>query len=103
MKKENKTFFYKLDIQYFSAKKGMGSSKNGRDTIGRRLGVKKTDGEKTTIGAILYRQRGTKVHPGKNVGMGKDNTLFAKVSGTVKWTRGGHKNRVFVNVEADNK
>ena len=95
---KNYSLKFKLDIQYFSAKKGMGSSKNGRDTAGKRLGVKKTDGEKTTSGAILFRQRGTKVHPGDNVGIGKDYTLFAKIDGTVKWSKGGYKNRTFVNV-----
>ena len=94
----NFNLLYELDIQFFSAKKGMGSSKNGRDTAGKRLGVKKTDGEKTNAGSILFRQRGTKVHPGKNASMGKDNTLYAKTEGIVKWTKGGYKNRTFVNV-----
>ncbi|MFC1535692.1 50S ribosomal protein L27 [Candidatus Neomarinimicrobiota bacterium] len=66
-------------------KKGVGSSKNGRDSIGRRLGVKRYDGHAVTAGSILVRQRGTKFHPGRNVGRGKDDTLFSKVDGMVKF------------------
>jgi large subunit ribosomal protein L27 len=79
-------------------KKAGGSSRNGRDTIGRRLGVKKFGGEHVVPGNIIIRQRGTKWHPGDNVGMGKDHTLFATLEGAVKFTnsRGG---RTYVSVE----
>ena len=66
-------------------KKGMGSSRNGRDSNSKRLGVKEFDGERVRAGSILVRQRGTKLHPGKNVGMGKDDTLFALIDGFVKF------------------
>ena len=88
-----------LNIQLFAHKKGQGSSTNGRDSAGRRLGSKASDGEIVTAGSILYRQRGTKVHPGTNVGRGSDDTLFAKVSGTVKFERLG-KDRTKVSVYA---
>ena len=77
----------KLNIQLFAHKKGQGSSTNGRDSAGRRLGAKASDGEFVTAGSIIYRQRGTKVHPGLNVGRGSDDTLFAKVTGTVKFEK----------------
>lgn len=86
-----------LNIQLFAHKKGQGSSTNGRDSIGRRLGSKASDGETVTAGSILYRQRGTKIHPGTNVGRGSDDTLFAKVSGVVKFERLG-KDRTKVSV-----
>jgi large subunit ribosomal protein L27 len=70
-------------------KKGVGSSRNGRDSESKRLGVKRADGQFVLAGNILVRQRGTKVHPGENVGIGSDDTLFAKVSGTVKFERKG--------------
>jgi large subunit ribosomal protein L27 len=70
-------------------KKGVGSSRNGRDSAAQRLGVKRADGQFVLAGNILVRQRGTKVHPGENVGIGSDDTLFAKVSGTVKFERKG--------------
>lgn len=76
-----------LDLQLFAHKKGQGSSRNGRDSEGRRLGVKKSDGTKVVAGNILVRQRGTKIHPGKNVGIGKDDTLFALINGVVKFER----------------
>jgi len=66
-------------------KKGLGSTKNGRDSIGKRLGVKRADGQRVKAGEILVRQRGTKWHPGKNTGKGKDDTLFALIAGTVKF------------------
>ena len=78
-----------LNIQLFAHKKGQGSSTNGRDSAGRRLGSKASDGEFVTAGSIIYRQRGTKVHPGVNVGRGTDDTLFAKVDGVVKFERKG--------------
>ena len=86
-----------LNIQLFAHKKGQGSSTNGRDSIGRRLGSKASDGETVTAGSILYRQRGTKIHPGENVGRGSDDTLFAKVDGVVKFERLG-KDRTKVSV-----
>ncbi len=78
-----------LNIQLFASKKGVGSTKNGRDSAGRRLGAKLSDGQVCKAGAIIYRQRGTKIFPGTNVGMGKDHTLYAKVSGNVKFERKG--------------
>ena len=78
-----------LDLQLFASKKGVGSTKNGRDSAGRRLGAKLSDGQFATAGSIIYRQRGTKVHPGKNVGLGKDDTLFCMVDGIVKYERKG--------------
>jgi large subunit ribosomal protein L27 len=78
-----------LDLQLFASKKGVGSTKNGRDSESKRLGAKKSDGEYATAGSILYRQRGTKVFPGVNVGIGGDDTLFTKVSGYVKFERKG--------------
>ena len=78
-----------LNIQLFAHKKGQGSTKNGRDSAGRRLGAKAADGELINAGSIIYRQRGTKIHPGNNVGRGGDDTLFAKVSGYVKFERVG--------------
>lgn len=80
---------FTLDIQFFASKKGVSSTKNGRDSAGRRLGAKKADGEFATAGAILYRQRGTRIYPGKNVGRGGDDTLFATVDGIVKYERLG--------------
>ena len=88
---------YILDIQFFASKKGVSSTKNGRDSAGRRLGAKKSDGQFATAGSILYRQRGTKIYPGKNVGRGGDDTLFATASGIVKFERLG-KNRKQVSV-----
>ncbi len=76
-----------LDIQLFASKKGVGSSRNGRDSHSKRLGAKRADGQFVSGGSILYRQRGTKVHPGNNVGRGGDDTLFAKVDGVVKFER----------------
>jgi len=78
-------------------KKGVGSSKNGRDSKGQRLGVKRFAGQEVSAGSILVRQRGTRIHPGVNVGRGGDDTLFAKVSGIVKFeTFGKNKKRVSV-------
>ena len=78
-----------LNIQLFAHKKGQGSSTNGRDSAGRRLGAKAADGQTVTAGSIIYRQRGTKVHPGLNVGIGSDDTLYAKADGVVKFERLG--------------
>ena len=80
-------------------KKAGGSSRNGRDSESKRLGVKRFGGERVSAGSILVRQRGTKFHPGKNVGCGKDHTLFAKVDGEVIFTKKGIKLRQFVNVK----
>ena len=89
-----------LNIQLFAHKKGQGSSTNGRDSAGRRLGSKAADGQTVTAGSIIYRQRGTKVHPGVNVGRGNDDTLFAKVDGVVKYERlGKDKTKVSVYVK----
>ena len=78
-----------MNLQLFAHKKGVGSSKNGRDSESKRLGVKSADGEFVLAGNILVRQRGTKIHPGENVGIGKDDTLFAKIDGVVKFERMG--------------
>jgi len=79
----------KLNIQLFAHKKGKGSSSNGRDSAGRRLGAKASDGEFITAGSIIYRQRGTKIYPGTNVGMGNDHTLYTTIDGYVKYERKG--------------
>ena len=78
-----------LDIQKFAHVKAQGSTHNGRDSAGRRLGAKVSDGEFVTAGSIIYRQRGTKIFAGNNVGMGTDHTLFAKIDGVVKLERKG--------------
>ncbi|MCQ3914696.1 MAG: 50S ribosomal protein L27 [Mycoplasmoidaceae bacterium] len=89
----------KFDLQYFASKKGVGSTKNGRDSNPKFLGAKIPDGKVARTGQIIYRQRGTKVYPGKNVGMGKDHTLFALKDGVVKYTRfGDNKRRVSVEL-----
>lgn len=77
----------KLNLQLFASKKGVGSSRNGRDSNSKRLGVKRTDGQFVLAGNILVRQRGTKLHPGTNVGRGNDDTLFATIDGKVKFER----------------
>lgn len=79
----------KFNLQLFAHKKGMGSTKNGRESQSKRLGAKKGDGQAVLAGNILVRQRGTKIHPGTNVGIGSDDTLFALVDGTVKYERMG--------------
>ncbi|MGN0558177.1 MAG: 50S ribosomal protein L27 [Acutalibacteraceae bacterium] len=79
----------KLNIQLFAHKKGMGSTKNGRDSESKRLGVKRADGQFVLAGNILVKQRGTHIHPGTNVGIGSDDTLFAKVDGVVRFERMG--------------
>jgi large subunit ribosomal protein L27 len=78
-----------LNLQLFASKKGVGSTKNGRDSESKRLGVKRADGQLVTAGSILVRQRGTKIHPGRNVGRGQDDTLYAKVQGVVRFERWG--------------
>ena len=87
----------KLDIQLSAHKKGMGSTKNGRDSESKRLGAKRADGQFVLAGNILYRQRGTHIHPGANVGIGSDDTLYALVDGTVKFEKLG-KDRKKVSV-----
>lgn len=79
----------KVNLQLFAHKKGMGSTKNGRDSESKRLGVKRADGQKVLAGNILVKQRGTHIHPGNNVGIGSDDTLFAKIDGVVKFERVG--------------
>ena len=81
--------FLIVNLQLFASKKGVGSTKNGRDSAGRRLGAKVGDGQVVSAGSILYRQRGTKIYPGTNVQKGGDDTLFATVSGVVKFERWG--------------
>ncbi|CFX80162.1 Ribosomal protein L27 [Syntrophomonas zehnderi OL-4] len=80
---------YKINLQLFAHKKGVGSSKNGRDSESKRLGVKRYDGQVVRAGNILVRQRGTKIHPGNNVMIGRDDTLFAVIDGKVKFERKG--------------
>ena len=90
-----------LDIQLFASKKGVGSTKNGRDSESKRLGAILADGQFCHAGSIIYRQRGTKIHPGTNVGKGGDDTLFAKVNGVVKYERlGKDKKKVSVYPQA---
>ena len=84
---------FRFDLQLFAHKKGTGSSHNGRDSHSKRLGVKRHAGEVVTAGSILVRQRGTHFHPGANVGIGKDDTLFAKVAGRVAFERKGREDR----------
>lgn len=79
----------KLNIQLFASKKGVGSSRNGRDSHSKRLGAKLSDGQFATAGSIIYRQRGTKIHPGNNVRRGNDDTLYTTINGVVKYERKG--------------
>lgn len=79
----------RISLQYFAHKKGVGSTKNGRDSESKRLGAKRADGQSVVAGNILVRQRGTHIHPGEGVGKGKDDTLFAKVNGVVRFERLG--------------
>ena len=90
----------KLSLQFFAHKKGVGSTKNGRDSESKRLGVKRADGQTVSAGSILVRQRGTAIHPGNNVGIGKDDTLFALIDGKVKFER-KNKEKKQVSVYAD--
>ncbi len=80
---------FNINIQLFAHKKGQGSTSNGRDSESKRLGAKKADGQFVLAGNIIFKQRGTKIHPGVNVGKGKDDTLFAKVDGELKFERMG--------------
>ena len=79
----------KMNLQFFAHKKGVGSTKNGRDSESKRLGAKRADGQFVLAGNILYRQRGTQIHPGVNVGLGKDYTLYSLIDGVVKFERKG--------------
>ena len=79
----------RVNLQIFAHKKGVGSTKNGRDSESKRLGAKRADGQFVKAGNILYRQRGTKIHPGVNVGIGRDDTLYAKADGIVRFQRKG--------------
>ena len=89
----------RISLQFFAHKKGVGSTKNGRDSESKRLGVKKADGQAVVAGNIIMRQRGTKIHPGVNVGRGSDDSLFALVDGRVKFERLG-RDRKKVSVYA---
>ena len=89
----------KMNLQLFAHKKGVGSSRNGRDSESKRLGVKRGDGQFVLAGNILVRQRGTKIHPGTNVGIGSDDTLFALKDGNVKFERMG-KDKKKVSIKA---
>jgi len=90
---------FTIDLQRFAHKKGLGSSRNGRDSQSKRLGVKRYGGQAVAAGNIILRQRGTKFYPGANVGMGKDNTLFALVDGTVVFSHRGRDKQI-VAIEA---
>ena len=92
--------FLEFNIQLFAHKKGQSSTSNGRDSAGRRLGAKAADGEYITAGSIIYRQRGTKIHPGVNVGRGTDDTLYSTISGYVKYEHlGKDRKQVSVYIE----
>jgi len=91
---------FMIDLQLFAHKKGVGSSRNGRDSEAKRLGLKRHDGQFVTAGNILVRQRGTRIHPGDNVGLGRDHTLFALADGIVKYERIG-KDRKQVSIYAE--
>ena len=90
----------RISLQFFAHKKGVGSTKNGRDSESKRLGVKRADGQVVSAGSIIVRQRGTAIHPGNNVGIGKDDTLFALIDGRVKFER-KNKDKKQVSVYAD--
>ncbi|WP_149454437.1 50S ribosomal protein L27 [Pasteuria penetrans] len=91
----------RIDLQFFASKKGVGSTKNGRDSRAKRLGCKRGDGQWVHAGTILVRQRGTKIHPGQNVGRGGDDTLYASVTGKVRFERyGKHRRRVCIEPQA---
>ncbi|MGL4948036.1 MAG: 50S ribosomal protein L27 [Mycoplasma sp.] len=95
-----KTTLIKINLQLFASKKGVGSTKNGRDSNPKFLGAKLADGQAALPGQIIYRQRGNRIYPGKNVGQGKDHTLFAKAEGIVRYTKfKDNKTKVSVLVE----
>ncbi len=94
----------KLDLQFFAHKKGVGSTKNGRDSESKRLGAKRADGQFVKAGNIIYRQRGTKIHPGLNVGRGGDDTLFATADGVLRFERlGRDRKQASVYPQAEEK
>ncbi|MBE7065171.1 MAG: 50S ribosomal protein L27 [Clostridia bacterium] len=90
----------KINLQLFAHKKGLGSTKNGRDSESKRLGVKKSDGQAVVAGNIIVRQRGTKIHPGTNVGIGTDYTIYALKDGKVSFTRLGKDKKQVSVIEA---
>ena len=93
-----------MNLQLFAHKKGMGSSRNGRDSHAQRLGVKRADGQFVLAGNILVRQRGTVIHPGHNVGIGDDDTLYAKLDGIVRFERKGKDKKqvsIYPRVESE--
>ena len=92
----------KLNLQFFAHKKGMGSTRNGRESESKRLGPKRADGQFSLAGNILVRQRGTAIHPGLNVGIGKDDTLYAKVDGVVRFERKGRDKKQVSVYPAEN-
>ena len=89
---------FRINLQLFAHKKGVGSSRNGRESESKRLGPKRADGQFVLAGNILVRQRGTHFHPGNNVGIGKDHTLYALIDGTVEFST-GKEGRKFINVK----
>ena len=93
-----------MNLQFFAHKKGVGSTKNGRDSESKRLGAKKADGQSVLAGNVIYTQRGTKIHPGENVGIGSDDTLYALVNGKVRYTvkAAGRKYANVIPAEAAN-
>lgn len=92
--------YVKINLQLFASKKGVGSTKNGRDSNPKYLGAKLSDGQSALAGQIIYRQRGNKIYPGKNVGQGRDHTLFAKSNGKVAYTKfKDNKTKVSILVE----
>jgi large subunit ribosomal protein L27 len=93
----------KLNIQLFASKKGVSSTRNGRDSHSKRLGAKLSDGQYANAGSIIYRQRGTKIFPGNNVGIGKDDTLFSRVNGIVKYETKRNKKKQVSVYFAENK
>ena len=90
-----------MNLQFFAHKKGVGSTKNGRDSESKRLGAKRADGQFVLAGNILYRQRGTHIHPGENVGIGSDDTLYALKDGIVRFERKGKNNKQVSVYEAE--
>ena len=90
-----------IGLQFFAHKKGVGSTRNGRDSMAQRLGVKRGDGQFVLAGNIIVRQLGTKIYPGTNVGMGRDYTLFAKVDGVVRFEKYIRKRRVLTRVHVE--
>jgi large subunit ribosomal protein L27 len=92
----NEPVMFKFDLQLFASKKGAGSTRNGRDSNAQRLGVKRFGGERVIAGNIILRQRGTRIYPGANVGMGRDHTLFALIDGTVQFSTQSDRKKVSI-------